>query len=212
MAKPAGAVLLVILLCLTISCKQDIMDAERAASVFSDAFELAKEDNLEMVDFSSESQETAIATFKLSGNQLSTKITKTDAGWVLSEILDKEDEWVPSEHFVKVKGKLIDEFGKAVADKWVTLYRLSEDEGALKIALKVGKKGILLNPGGKTDSQGSFSIIADRRLWEESGMFTLGISYMGRTMYLEDQNNITISVKMDDKAKKAELGEIKVSY
>jgi len=212
MAKEGSAIFLAILLLWTFACKQDIMDAERAASVFSEFFELVEEDNLEQVDFSLESDGTAIATFKLYGIQLTSKIIKTNSGWALTEIQNRGDDWVPSEHFVKVQGKLVDKFDRVVADTWVTIYELHADEGQMQVSLKVGKGGILLNPNGKTDSQGNFAIIGDRRIWEGSGMFTLGVSYMGSTRYLEDQNNVTIAVEMDENAKKAELGKIKVSY
>ncbi|MGB6866809.1 MAG: hypothetical protein WBE11_14060 [Candidatus Aminicenantaceae bacterium] len=203
---------LVFLLCFTFSCKQEVMDSEKAANVIYDAFELEEDDKLEIMEFFLESQESAIAKFRLSGNQLSSRIIRNDAGWMLSEIQNKEDEWVSAKNYLPIKGKLIDESDKAIADKWVTLYELFNKEGELKASIKVGDGGILLNPGAKTNPQGSFTLIADRRFWEESGMFTLGVGYMGRTVYLKDQNNITISIKVDKNAKKAELGEIRVRY
>lgn len=203
---------LVFLLFFAICCQQDEeATAEKAASVINDFFELDEDEKLGITEFFLESQESAIAKFKLSGNQLSSRIIKNDAGWMLSEIQNEEDEWVPAEHYLKIKGKLIDESDKAITDEWVSLYELFENEGKLQAGVRF-VDGILLNPRAKTNSQGIFTFIADRRFWEESGMFTFGVSHMSRTVYLRDQNNIIISIKVDKNSKKAELGEIRVRY
>lgn len=212
MKNSAIIISFIFLLCFTFSCKKDVLDSEKAASVISDAFELEEGDALEIVEFSLESEEAGLAEFKLNGNRLSSRIKRTDAGWALSEIQSKEDEWIRAEYFVKIKGKLIEETEEAFADQTVTLYELINDEGTFKTTIKVGEGGILLNPSTKTDSDGNFTIIADRRFWEGSGMFTIGASSWRGEVYLRNANDIIIAVEVDENAKKVDLGVIKVKY
>ena len=199
------------LLCFTLSCKKDVMDSERAVNLIYDSLKLNEEDQLEMTEFALESPEAAAAEFKLNGRQLSSSIKKTDEGWLLKKKKKKENEWIPIEYFLMIKGKLIDETGKAFADKNVTLYELISEGGALKTRLQVDE-GIVINPSTLTDSDGRFIIIADRRFWEGSGMFTLGVSHWNGEVYLRDSNDIIISVEVDEGTKKFDLGEITVKY
>ena len=199
------------LICFAFSCKQDVIDSDKAASLIYDGFELEEDDKLEIIEFSLESPETALVIFRLNGNQLSSRIKKTDVDWLMSEIQNKEDEWIPAEYFLIIKGKLIDIKDKAFVNQLVTLFELISEEGKLKTTI-VFDKGIFLNPYTHTDSEGRFTIIADRRFWEESGMFTLGVSYLDRTVHLRNPNNIIISVEVDKNTKHVDLGEIRVRY
>lgn len=202
---------LALILSFTPACDRAAIDSDKAASVIYDAFELEEGDELEIIEFSLESPETAIAEFRLNGNQLSSRIKKTDAGWLLSEIQNKEYEWVPVEYFLKIKGNIIDETGKAFANLRVTLCEIVSEEGELKVIFKVSE-GLISNPYTKTDSEGNFTIIADRRFWEGSGMFTLEFFYEGRKAYLLDQNDIPICIEVDKNTKKVDLGEIRARY
>jgi len=200
------------LLCFTLSCKKDVMDSERATNLIYDSLKLNEEDQLEMTEFSLDSPEAATAGFKLNGRQLSSSIKKTDEGWLLSEIQKKENEWIPLEYFIMIKGKLIDETGEACADKNVTLYELIFEEGKIKTSIRVTERGTLANPSTLTDSDGRFTIIADRRFWEGSGRFTLGVSLWSGEVILRNSNDIIISVEVDEGTRKFDLGEITVKY
>jgi len=200
------------LLCVTLSCKKDVMDSERAVNLIYDSLKLNEEDQLEMTEFTLDSPEEAVAGFKLNGRQLSSSIKKTDEGWVLSEIQRKKDEWIPLEYFIMLKGKLIDEWGKAISDKTVTLYELIFEEGKIKTSIRVTERGTLANPSTLTDSDGRFIIIADQRFWEGSGKFTLGVSHWNGEVYLRDSKDIIISIEVDEATRKFDLGEITVKY
>jgi len=211
MTKLLIVVPLVLLLCFTFGCQQNEIDSEKAAHVIYDAFMLEEADSLEIIEFVLESEETAVAKFRLNGNRLTSRISRSESGWILSEIQNREDDWVSAEYYLPIKGTVIDEFDDAVPNQNVTLYELFTDEGAIKVGIRVGKGGVFLNPDANTNSQGSFTIIADRRFWKESGKFTLKVTYKGGSGYLRDLNNIIVSVSVDKNAKKVALGKIKVS-
>jgi hypothetical protein len=208
---------LVILFCFTFGCQKGEEVAEKkAASVINDAFELEEDDNLEIIEFSLESQDTALVNLRLNGNKLSSKIKKAEAGWKLSVIQNKQEEWIPADYYLMIKGRLIHETDEVIVNRAVILYEVAEEGGELqlqsKMILRSGSGGMLMNPSTETDSRGNFTIIADRRFWEESGIFTLGISLWSGMSYLRGPDNKYVTFEVDKNAKRIELGEIKVNY
>lgn len=198
------------LLFLTFSCKQ--IDSDKAASLIYDALKLEEDDKLEILEFRLESPKTALAIFRLNGDQLSSRIKKQDGGWLMSEIQIREDEWIPAEYFLIIKGKLVDELGNLKDNALITLFVLVTEKGEIKPTFTF-RDGIFLNPNTHSDSEGRFTLTADRRLWEESGEFTLGVTdHANRTTYITNPNNIIISIKVDKNTKRVDLGEIKVRY
>jgi len=187
------------------------IEVDKGASVIKDAFELKEDDNLRILEFSLESKDSALVKFSINGNRLSSKIKKTEASWKLVEIQDKQMEWTPAENYLMIKGTLKSEPGSPIAKRSVTLYETHYKGKELQATIKVGKEGILLNPSSMTDSGGSFTILADRRFWEKSGSFTLGVSLWNGEAYLRDKNGVHLVIQVDKKTKTVALGEIKVS-
>ena len=212
MKNPVWVLFLCLVLCFSFSCKKDVLDSEKAEGLIYEALDIKENEPFEMIEFSLESEEAAKAQFKINGRLLSTKIIKTDEGWMLNEIQYKKDEWIPAGYFIRIKGRLIDETGNALVDKNVMLYELFIEDGNFKTSIKVGDGGILLNPSTLTDLEGNFVILADRRFWEKSGKFTLGVAMGMREVYLRNENDIMISIEVDKDTKQFDMGEIKVKY
>ena len=207
---------LVFFLCFSSSCGRSDKRAlnikvDKGASVIKDAFQLKEGDIVEILEFSLESKDAALVKFSLNGNKLSSRIKKTETGWKLGEIQDKQKEWTPAENYLMIKGTLKSETGSAIARQTVTLYEVDNKAGELQTSIKVGKGGVKLNPSAMTDAGGNFTIIADRKFWEKSGNFTLGVSLWNGEAYLRGENGIPLIITVEKSAHKVELGEIKVT-
>jgi hypothetical protein len=207
---------LVFFLCFSSSCSRSDKRAlnikvDKGASVIKDAFKLKEDDHVEILEFSLESKDAALVKFSLNGNKLSSRIKKTEAGWQLGEIQDKLKEWTPAENYLMIKGTLKSETGSAIAQQNVTLYEVNFKGGELQASIVVGKGGVLSNPSTMTDAGGNFTIIADRKFWEKSGSFTLGVSLWDGQAYLRNKNGVPLVINVEKSAQKVELGEIKVT-
>lgn len=217
----------VALLCFTFGCQQgkeeageveikSFSDEDIAASVIKDTFDLEEDDILEIVEFSLESQDTALVNFNLNGNQVSSKMKKTEADWKLSEIQNIKMEWIPADTYLMIKGRLISGTDEVIANKKVTLFQVKSEGGDLEIEITreifIDADGVLYptNPSTVTDEQGNFTILADRRYWEESGTFTLGVTHTFGVAYLHDLNNAYVTFTVDENGRRLELGEIQV--
>ena len=117
------------------------------------------------------------------------------SGLVAQEIENNELDKIPEEYKATITGRLLWEYkypGQESAIVW--LYEVFiEEDGNLRIITKFGKghqAGKLLNPRSETDNTGKFTIVADRRFWEESGQFMLCVELMGRELCLENSKGM----------------------
>jgi len=220
---------LVLLLCFAVGCKQPTKEAQPTkerqpteerqpreagvASAIKDAFRLAEDDKLAVLESSLESQDIALVKFSLNGERVSSKIRKTESAWKLIEIQDIEDKWAPADNFLMIKGRFIDESGKGLPDRTVTLFEVAETPKGLVMKIRVGGGGRVLHATTETDSSGNFTLIADRRLWERSGYFSITFRVGGeRWAYLGggELKNVPAMVTVHKDAKRFDLGELRV--
>jgi hypothetical protein len=216
MKKILSLIPLVIVLCFSSGCGRSDkralnIKADKGASVIKEAFKLKEDDAVEILEFSLESKDAALVKFSLNGNNLFSRMKKTEAGWKLGEIQDKKKEWIPAENYLLIKGTLKSEAGSAIAQQTVTLYEANYKGGELQASIWVGEGGVLLNPSVMTDAGGHFTMMADRRFWEKSGSFTLGVSLWNGEAYLRGNNGVPLVINVEKSAQKVELGEIKVT-
>jgi hypothetical protein len=213
----------VLLLCLGFGCKQSTKEQrpteERQptdagmASAIKDAFRLGEDDKLTVLESSLESQDVALVKFSLNGERVSSKIKKAESAWKLSEIQNIEDEWTPASDFLMIKGRFVDESGKGLPEKTVTLIEVDDKGKGLTMRIRTGKGGRVLVATTETDSGGNFTLIADRRLWERSGYFSLTLHVGGeRWAYLGrgELKNVPAMITVHKDAKRFDLGEVKV--
>ena len=124
---------------------------------------------------------------------------------------EKEADKIPEEYKVTITGRLLWKNKSPVhegASVW--LYEVIEEEGKIKTRMKVGKGGKVLNPISETDKTGKFTIVADRRFWEESGQFTLSVTIMSKEYYLQKSKDIPLVIVFKEKARELDLGDIVV--
>jgi hypothetical protein len=221
MKQPHISIYLFLFFCIIFGCQNNkddadetitgVFDNQTAEDAIRDAFMSNESDSIKIVEFSLESEKTALVESILNGYHLSSRMIYGETGWTLSEIQNTEGDWAPAEQFLKIEGT-IRYPDRPYVNEIVTLYEVIEEEGAQKIRFRIGDEGKLLNPYTKTDSQGDFSIISDRRFWEESGKFTLGVAVMGQEVYLRTSDDATIVVSVDEDAKYVDIGEITIRF
>lgn len=231
MKKSPMVISLVVLLCFSFCCKEGeevaekveidpLLNEDMAADVIKNTFELKETDNLEIVEISLESQESALVNFELNGNKVSSKIKKAEADWKISEILNIAKKWTPADNYLLVKGKLIHEKEEFIANREIYLHEAIEEEGKLKTIIRelVLVDGMLtsMTPRAKTDSQGNFTVIADRRYWEKSGVFIIGIRDLSDNKDLSDMTYVRgpdknfVTFTVDKNVRRIELGDIEL--
>ncbi len=125
---------------------------------------------------------------------------------------EKESEKLPEEYKVIIRGRLLYEDKSPVADKEVQLWGVKKKGEEFQVTQRYSDKGKLLNPIVDTDSSGNFTIVADRRLWKESGKFVLSARIYYDITYITDSNNILRLFEVDESIKKIEVGDITVKY
>jgi len=76
--------------------------------------------------------------------------------------------------------------------------------------MKIGEGGKVLNPISETDKTWKFTIVADRRFWEESGQFTLSVTIMSKEYYLRKSKDIPLVIVVKEEAREIDLGDIVV--
>lgn len=129
-------------------------------------------------------------------------------GITAQEEKEKEADKIPEEYKVTITGRLLWENKSPVGEgAWVLLQEVIEEEGKIKTALKV-EGGKVVNPTSKTDKTGKFTIVADRRFWEESGQFTLSVSIGSNTHYLQKSKGIPSVIVVKKGTKEVDLGDI----
>lgn len=132
-------------------------------------------------------------------------------GIIAQEKKNNEPDKIPEEYKVTITGRLLWENKSPVHEgARVWLYEVIEEEGKIKTRLKVGKGGKVLNLSTKTDKTGKFTIVADRRFWEESGQFTLSVTIMSKEHYLQKTKGVPLVIVFKEKARELDLGDIVV--
>ena len=124
---------------------------------------------------------------------------------------NNEPDNIPEEYKFTITGRLLWANKSPVhegASVW--LYEVIEEEGKIKTMMKVGEGGKVLNPISETDKTGKFTIVADRRFWEESGQFTLSVTIMGKEYYLRKSKDIPLVIVVEEEAREIDLGDIVV--
>lgn len=97
-------VLLIVFL-VFVCCNQKKLDDARANEIIKNAFELSKEDSIEILGISEESDGVSIVKFKLNGVQIFSKMRKYDKGWQLDEIQNEFGMWIPAENLTRSFGE-----------------------------------------------------------------------------------------------------------
>ena len=121
---------------------------------------------------------------------------------------EKEADKIPEEYKVTITGRLLRENKSPLRGAYVELSEVIEEEGKIKTRFKVGDGGIALNPSTRTDETGKFTIVADRRFWEESGQFTLSVLLGGKEHYLQSSKDIPLVIVVKERAREVDLGDI----
>jgi len=122
---------------------------------------------------------------------------------------EKEADKIPEEYKVAITGRLLWENKSPVGEgAYVELSEVIEKEGKIITRFKVGDGGIALNPSTRTDETGKFTIVADRRFWEESGQFTLSVLLGGKEHYLQSSKDIPLVIVVKERAREVDLGDI----
>jgi hypothetical protein len=113
---------------------------------------------------------------------------------------------IPNEFAITISGRIIFPDGEPVsADRSVLL---SETEpGKPSFTLRAGAGGKIINPSGRTDKNGRFTIVADRRYWEKTGYFTLE-GPNGPLRLRETPIGGWVIIKVDPEMKKIDLGDL----
>jgi hypothetical protein len=80
--------------------------------------------------------------------------------------------------------------------------------------MKIGADGKLGNPETSTDSEGRFTIVADRRFWEGTGKFTLRGGFLPGTGtnagYLRGSDGAALLISIDAQTNRLDLGDIRL--
>lgn len=107
---------------------------------------------------------------------------------------------IPEEYAITIKGRLISEEHSPLQDRQVTVVIIVQNRWGINF-----KDGKVSNPEGVTDSDGKFTIIADRRFWESTGEFSLVV---GRLEIVRAADNVVLSIKVDKDTKEIDIGDI----
>jgi hypothetical protein len=125
---------------------------------------------------------------------------------------------IPDEYLVTITGRLLDKSNSPIAGMSVMLFEASvtntKDGEKISITLKTGADGKLVNPTATTDSEGRFTIVADRRFWQKTGKFTLSGGFLPGTAtnagYLQGPNGTPLLITIDPNTSRSDLGDIPV--
>ncbi len=123
---------------------------------------------------------------------------------------------IPDEYRVTITGRLLDKNNSPIAGISVMLMEASvtntKEGEQISTTLKTGADGKLANPETSTDSEGRFTIVADRRFWEETGKFTLHGGFLPGTTVnagnLQGPNGSPLLITVDSNTNKLDLGDI----
>lgn len=118
---------------------------------------------------------------------------------------------------VTITGRLVDENSSPIAGVSVMIMEASassKEGGEISATMKTGPDEKLANPETTTDSDGRFSIVADRRFWEGTGKFTIHGGFLPGTTtnagYLQGANGSPLLISIDARTSGLDLGDIHV--
>lgn len=125
---------------------------------------------------------------------------------------------IPDQYRVTITGRLLDKNNSPIAGLWVILSEASvtntKEGEKISTTIKTGADGKLANPTATTDSEGRFTIVADRRFWQETGKFILKGGFLPGTATnagdLQGPNGTPLLITIDPNTKKFDLGDILV--
>jgi len=178
-------------------CRGHLAEYLAANSIEKETSELTTDDYRRMgarARLASPCQEATTALTRITGRDLGTDV----------------ERWRDlTEHTIDIAGRLIDKDHSPMAARRITLYEaIFNPDGSQVFRWRTDEHGRLLNPGTLTDETGRFSIVADRRFWEEgSGAFTLAIS---QRQPLRDREGIPIAIEVHPDARRVAVGDVVV--
>ena len=124
---------------------------------------------------------------------------------------------IPEAYKVVITGRLLNQESKPLAGMSVMVCEaiLDMEKKTLSCPWKTGPGGKLANPQAMTDAQGKFTIVADRRFWQEAGKFTLRSGFLPGTTrsagFLRGPGGVVMTLAVDKRTKNVNVGDIIVT-